>query len=43
VNLRRIAAQEKELVAVSELRFLGLDAHAEAIAVAVAEPDGEVR
>jgi transposase len=26
-----------------KLRFLGLDVHAEAIAVAVAEPDGEVR
>jgi hypothetical protein len=25
------------------LRFLGLDVHAETIAVAVAEPDGEVR
>ena len=26
-----------------QLRFLGLDVHAETIAVAVAEPDGEVR
>lgn len=26
-----------------KVRFLGLDVHAEAIAVAVAEPDGEVR
>ena len=26
-----------------KLRFLGLDIHAETIAVAVAEPDGEVR
>ena len=26
-----------------KLRFLGLDVHAEAIAFAVAEPDGEVR
>ena len=26
-----------------KLRFLGLDVHAETIAVAVAEPDGEVR
>jgi len=27
----------------SKLRFLGLDVHAETIAVAVAEPNGEVR
>ena len=27
----------------SNVRFLGLDVHAETIAVAVAEPDGEVR
>ena len=27
----------------SNVRFIGLDAHAETIAVAVAEPDGEVR
>jgi hypothetical protein len=26
-----------------KLRFLGLDVHAETIAIAVAEPDGEVR
>jgi hypothetical protein len=26
-----------------KIRFLGLDVHAETIAVAVAEPDGEVR
>jgi hypothetical protein len=26
-----------------KLRFLGLDVHAKTIAVAVAEPDGEVR
>jgi hypothetical protein len=26
-----------------KLRFLGMDVHAETIAVAVAEPDGEVR
>ena len=26
-----------------KLRFLGLDVHADTIAVAVAEPDGEVR
>jgi transposase len=26
-----------------KLRFLGTDAHAETIAVAIAEPDGEVR
>ncbi len=25
------------------LRFLGLDVHAETIAIAIAEPDGEVR
>ena len=28
---------------IEKLRFLGLDVHAETIAVAVAEPDGEVR
>lgn len=27
----------------SKIRFVGLDVHAETIAVAVAEPDGEVR
>ena len=27
----------------NNLRFVGLDVHAETIAVAVAEPDGEVR
>ena len=27
----------------SKVRFIGLDVHADAIAVAVAEPDGEVR
>jgi hypothetical protein len=27
----------------TKLRFIGLDVHAETIAVAVAEPDGEVR
>ena len=27
----------------SKLRFVGLDVHADTIAVAVAEPDGEVR
>ena len=26
-----------------KLRFLGMDVHAERIAVAIAEPDGEVR
>jgi transposase len=26
-----------------KLRFLGMDVHAETIAVAIAEPDGEVR
>jgi transposase len=26
-----------------KVRFLGLDVHAETIAVAIAEPDGEVR
>ena len=32
----------KELV-MCKLRFVGLDVHADTIAVAVAEPDGEVR
>jgi len=27
----------------NKVRFLGLDVHAETIAVAIAEPDGEVR
>jgi len=27
----------------SKLRFVGLDVHADTIAVAVAEPDGEIR
>ena len=27
----------------TKIRFIGLDVHAETIAVAVAEPDGEVR
>ena len=27
----------------SKIRFVGLDVHAETIAVAVAEPDGEIR
>lgn len=27
----------------SKIRFIGLDVHADTIAVAVAEPDGEVR
>jgi transposase len=27
----------------SKIRFVGLDVHADTIAVAVAEPDGEVR
>jgi hypothetical protein len=27
----------------AKLRFLGLDVHAETIAVAIADPDGEVR
>ena len=27
----------------SKVRFIGLDVHADTIAVAVAEPDGEVR
>ena len=27
----------------AKLRFLGLDVHAETIAVAIAEPEGEVR
>src|SRR5262249_35429423 len=33
----------KELVAMFKVRFVGLDVHADTIAVAVAEPDGEVR
>ena len=35
--------KRKEPVMREKLRFLGLDVHAETIAVAVAEPDGEVR
>lgn len=27
----------------SKIRFLGLDVHADTIAVAIAEPDGEIR
>src|SRR6185369_11466468 len=44
-KLRQQAAQSrirKELV-MSKVRFLGLDVHADTIAVAVAEPTGEVR
>jgi hypothetical protein len=33
----------KELAAMNKIRFIGLDVHAETIAVAVAEPGGEVR
>ncbi len=33
----------KELVACPKIRFVGLDVHTDTIAVAVAEPDGEVR
>jgi hypothetical protein len=39
---RRRAAYEWQ-PAMSNVRFVGLDVHAETIAVAVAEPDGEVR
>ena len=39
---RRRAAYEWE-PAMNNVRFVGLDVHAETIAVAVAEPDGEVR
>jgi hypothetical protein len=35
--------KRKEPVMKEKLRFLGLDVHSETIAVAVAEPDGEVR
>src|ERR1700748_2839789 len=35
--------QAEEPVMREKLRFLGMDVHAETIAVAVAEPDGEVR
>jgi hypothetical protein len=38
---RRRAAYEWE-PAMKNVRFVGLDVHAETIAVAVAEPDGEV-
>ena len=37
------ATSGEEPVMKEKLRFLGLDVHAETIAVAVAEPDGEVR
>src|SRR6266568_4510237 len=37
------ATSGREPVMKEKLRFLGLDVHAETIAVAVAEPDGEVR
>ena len=37
------ATSEREPVMKEKLRFLGLDVHAETIAVAIAEPDGEVR
>jgi hypothetical protein len=35
--------KRREPVMREKLRFLGLDVHAETIAVAIAEPDGEVR
>jgi hypothetical protein len=34
---------EEEPVMQSKARFLGLDIHADAITIAIAEPDGEVR
>jgi hypothetical protein len=37
------ATSGKEPVMKGKVRFLGLDVHAETIAVAIAEPDGEVR
>ena len=37
------ATSGREPVMREKVRFLGLDVHAETIAVAVAEPDGEVR
>jgi hypothetical protein len=37
------ATSGREPVMKEKLRFLGLDVHAETIAVAIAEPDGEVR
>jgi len=37
------ATSGREPVMKEKVRFLGLDVHAETIAVAVAEPDGEVR
>ena len=37
------ATSGREPVMKEKLRFLGLDVHAETIAVAVAEPEGEVR
>src|SRR5262245_53277646 len=40
--LRNAEPHAKE-PAMSNVRFIGLDVHAETIAVAVAEPDGEVR
>jgi hypothetical protein len=39
---RRRAAYERE-PAMRNVRFVGLDVHAETIAVAIAEPNGEVR
>src|SRR5437660_11159995 len=35
--------KRKEPVVKKDIRFVGLDLHAETVAVAVAEPDGEVR
>jgi transposase len=37
------ATSGEEPVMKEKVRFLGLDVHAETIAVAIAEPDGEVR
>src|SRR5882762_4779903 len=41
-NQRRRAASERSR-SMKNIRFVGLDVHAETIAVAVAEPNGEVR
>src|SRR5256885_2775532 len=40
---RRRAAYERSWSPMSKIRFVGLDVHAETIAVAVAEAGGEVR
>jgi len=40
---QHIAEPKAKEPVMSNVRFIGLDVHAETIAVAVAEPDGEVR